>query len=149
MERKQFYALFGDYDTGLTVTELSRYSRSLNGFKSEMQSDRVDFNVFVSDTSQAFVKDEIRGEGISGLYYLSRKNIVANSEKIVIETRDRFRSEEILSSESLTRFLDYDIDYDNGTTDYIKGESYLPRMICFDYKSTQRLMACDETNYRY
>jgi len=27
LERGQFYALFGDYATGLTVTELSRYSR--------------------------------------------------------------------------------------------------------------------------
>ncbi|MBA2413573.1 MAG: DUF11 domain-containing protein, partial [Burkholderiaceae bacterium] len=31
IEKAQFYALFGDYDTGLTVTELSRYSRTFNG----------------------------------------------------------------------------------------------------------------------
>ena len=35
IERDQFYALFGDFDTGLTVTELSRYSRSLTGLKTE------------------------------------------------------------------------------------------------------------------
>ena len=41
IEKAQFYALFGDYDTGLTVTELSRYSRTLNGIKSEYQGKTV------------------------------------------------------------------------------------------------------------
>ncbi len=36
MERDQFYALYGYYNTGLTFTELSRYNRSFNGVKSEL-----------------------------------------------------------------------------------------------------------------
>ena len=115
IERDQFYALFGDYDTGLTVTELSRYSRQLNGVKSEMKSDHFDYTLFASQNDQTFVKDEIRGDGTSGLYHLSRKNIVLNSETVVIETRDRYRSEVILSSQPLSRYLDYSIDYDTGT----------------------------------
>ncbi len=115
LERDQFYALFGDYDTGLTMTELSRYSRQLTGVKSEMKSDHFDYTLFASRNDQAFVKDEIRGDGTSGLYHLSRKNIVLNSETVVIETRDRYRSEVILSSQPLSRFLDYSIDYDTGT----------------------------------
>ncbi|MEK7850604.1 MAG: hypothetical protein AAB275_01865, partial [Deltaproteobacteria bacterium] len=71
IERDKFYALFGDFETGLNVTELSRYSRNLNGLKSEMKGERFDFKVFASDTNQAFVKDEIRGDGTSGLYRLS------------------------------------------------------------------------------
>ncbi len=35
LERDQFYALFGDMDTGLNQTVLSQYSRSMTGFKSE------------------------------------------------------------------------------------------------------------------
>ena len=35
LERRQFAALFGDFETGLTVTELSRYSRTFTGFKSD------------------------------------------------------------------------------------------------------------------
>ena len=115
IERDQFYALFGDYDTGLTVTELSRYSRQFNGVKSEMKSDHFDFTVFASQSDQTFVKDEIQGDGTSGLYRLSRKNILINSETVVIETRDRFRSEVILSSQPMSRSLDYTIDYDAGT----------------------------------
>ena len=115
IERDQFYALFGDYDTGLTVTELSRYSRQLNGVKSEMKSDHFNYTLFASQNDQTFVKDEIRGDGTSGLYQLSRKSIVLNSETVVIETRDRYHSEVILSSQPLSRYLDYSIDYDTGT----------------------------------
>ncbi|MBI5970505.1 MAG: OmpA family protein, partial [Deltaproteobacteria bacterium] len=115
IEKDRFYALFGDMDTGLTVTELSRYSRSFNGFKSEFKGEMLDFNVFVSDTKQAFVKDEMQGDGTSGLYRLSKKNIVLNSESVTVETRDRFKSEVIITSRKMGRHMDYSIDYDAGT----------------------------------
>ena len=116
LERKQFYAMFGDYDTGLTVTELSRYSRSLNGIKSEYRGETVGYNVFATVTAQAYIKDEIPGNGTSGVYKLSRGNVVINSDKIRIETRDRFQSQNIISRQSLTRYLDYDIDYGTNTS---------------------------------
>ncbi|MDO8445944.1 MAG: hypothetical protein Q7T53_07585 [Deltaproteobacteria bacterium] len=123
IERDKFYALFGDFETGLNVTELSRYNRNLNGLKSEMKGERFDFNVFASDTNQAFKKVEIRGEGISGLYDLKSENIVLNSESVTIETRDRFKSEVIISSVTLSRHIDYNIDYDAGTI-YFKSPVY-------------------------
>ncbi|MBW6512366.1 MAG: OmpA family protein [Desulfuromonadaceae bacterium] len=115
IERNQFYALFGDYSTGLTTTELSRYSRSLTGLKAEWNTDNAQLNVFASDTGQVFVRDEIRGDGTSGLYRVSRTDLVVNSEKISIEVRDRFRSEQVLSKRELHRHSDYEIDYDDGT----------------------------------
>jgi uncharacterized repeat protein (TIGR01451 family) len=115
LERKQFYAMFGDYDTGLTVTELARYSRTFNGVKSEYRNEVVGYNAFASSTAQAFVKDEIQGNGTSGMFKLSRANIVVNSDKIRVETRDRFQSQIIVSTRSMTRYLDYDIDYALGT----------------------------------
>ena len=114
LERKQFYALFGDFDTGLTVTELSRYSRTVNGVKSEYKGEKVGYNAFATVTAQAYVKDEIQGNGTSGIYKLSRGNLVINSDKVRLETRDRFQSQIIVSTQTLTRYLDYDIDY--GTT---------------------------------
>lgn len=115
LERNQFYALFGDMQTDMTRTELSKYVRSLNGFKSELRSEHFDYTVFAADTRQGFAKDEIRGDGTSGRYTLSRKKLVINSEQVTIETRDRFHHEVILKSESLSRHADYDIDYDAGT----------------------------------
>lgn len=140
LERGQFYALFGDYDTGLTITELSRYSRSLNGFKSEFRSRRGGWNVFAADTHQAFVKDEIPGDGTSGLYRLSRSSIILNSEKIVIETRDRFHSEVVLSSRTLSRHHDYNIDYALGTLYFkepifTRDSSFNPNIIVVDYEA--------------
>ncbi|MGA1795806.1 MAG: DUF11 domain-containing protein [bacterium] len=140
IERGQFYALFGDYDTGLTVTGLSRYSRSLTGFKTEGQSEYYTFSAFVSETNQAFVKDEIRGNGTSGLYHLSRSNIVQGSDKVTIQTRDRFRSERIISVRQLTRHLDYAIDYETGSLYFkqpvmSKDEQFNPVYIVVDYES--------------
>ncbi|MGC1455088.1 MAG: OmpA family protein [Nitrospirota bacterium] len=140
LERDQFYALFGDFNAGLTVTELSRYNRNFTGFKSEMKTKDYEYSVFVADTSQAHVRDELQGDGTSGLYHLSRKNIVLNSERITIETRDRFKSEVILSSQQLTNLLDYTIDYDAGTIFFktpvfSRDGNFNPNFIVADYES--------------
>lgn len=139
LERDQFYALFGDYDTTLTVTELSRYDRTFNGVKSELQTDRYSMNVFATDSGQLFIKDEIRGDGTSGLYHLSHSSIVLNSEKIRVETRDRFKSEVIVETRDLQRHLDYNIDYDSGTLYfkrpvYSKDAEFNPVFIVADYE---------------
>jgi uncharacterized repeat protein (TIGR01451 family) len=143
IEKSQFYAMFGDYDTGLTVTEFSKYSRTFNGFKSEYKSETFSYNAFASSTDQAFVQDEIRGDGTSGLYRLSRGNIVINSDKVRIETRDRFKSEIILEAKELTRFLDYDIDYNLGTIFFrepvqVRDSAFNPVYIVAEYESADR-----------
>lgn len=140
LERDQFYALFGDFSTGLTLTELSKYSRNMTGFKSERKGENFEYTVFASENTQAFVKDEIRGDGTSGLYHLSRKNIVLNSEAVMIETRDRFRSEVVLTQQRLTRFLDYTIDYDAGTIwfkspVYSRDENFNPVYVVAEYEA--------------
>ncbi len=140
IERDQFYALFGDFTTGLTVTQLSRYSRSLTGLKSELRTEHYSFNLFGSETDQVFMKDEIQGDGTSGLYRLSRRKLVINSEKVIIETRDRFRSEVILASRGLARHVDYNIDYDAGTIFfkepiYSRDQNFNPVFIVVDYET--------------
>ena len=114
LEREQFYALFGDFETGLTVTELSRYSRTVNGLRTEYAGERLSVNAFAARSEQSFMKDELRGDGTSGLYRLSQKPLIIGSEKLRIEVRDRFRSERIVSTRELARFLDYSIDYFKG-----------------------------------
>ncbi|MEQ1661546.1 MAG: hypothetical protein ABL877_02495 [Thiobacillus sp.] len=141
IERRQFYALFGDYDTGLTVTEFSRYSRTVNGLKSEYQGKQFAYNAFATLTAQAFVKDELRGNGTSGRYQLSRRELIENSDKIRLETRDRFQSQTVVSSQSLTRHLDYDIDYQQGTLFFKspvleRDAAFNPIYIVAEYEST-------------
>ena len=115
LERDQFRAMFGDFQTGLDRSELSRYQRALNGIKVEYQGKLVEFNGFAARTSQNFARDEIPGDGTSGLYRLSHGGIVLNGERVRIETRDRYHSERILENRQLVRHVDYDIDYQHGT----------------------------------
>jgi len=120
LERSQFYALFGDFDTGLAVTDLARYERRFNGFKSEYRGENVGYSAFAAETDQSFNRDEIRGDGTSGLYRLSNAPIIANSEQVRIEVRDRFDSGVVLSTQKLSRFLDYNLDTLNGTVYFKK-----------------------------
>lgn len=114
LERRQFVAMFGDFETGLTVTELARYGRSLTGLKADFAGERVSASGFAARTDLGFGRDELRGDGTSGLYRLSRAPIVVGSDRIRIEVRDRFRTEVVRSTRELARFLDYRLDYATG-----------------------------------
>ncbi len=139
IERGQFYALFGDYDTGLTQTDLSRYTRRMNGVKSEYRGEKLAYTAFASENAQLFVKDEIQGDGTSGLYHLSRSPILINSESVRLETRDRFRNDVIVSSQPLSRNLDYTVDYFDGSLFFKRpvpdrDERFNPIFIVVDYE---------------
>ncbi|MCZ6618563.1 MAG: OmpA family protein [Gammaproteobacteria bacterium] len=140
LERDQFLALFGDFNTGLSVTELARYQRSFNGFKAEYHGDNVGYSVFATETDQSFVRDEIRGDGTSGLYRLGSAPIITNSESVRIEVRDRFDTARVLSSISMSRFLDYNLDALDGTMFFKKpvqsrDASFNPIFIVVEYES--------------
>ncbi len=115
VEKERFYTVFGDYSTDLNKTELSTYLRKFHGIQSVFQGDIVSFNAFVTESAQRFARDEIRGDGTSGLYQLSSTDIISNSETISLQVRDRFRSEVILSEVELTKDSDYSIDYIDGS----------------------------------
>jgi uncharacterized repeat protein (TIGR01451 family) len=111
LERPQFYALFGDYETGIDEPELARYVRAFNGVKAEYRSDRISAVAFAADSPNRHRHDELQGNGLSGPYALGARNILANSERVWIEVRDRLRSDRIVERRLLTRHVDYDIDY--------------------------------------
>jgi len=115
LERREFYALFGDFETGFTDTQLTRYSRTLNGVKAAYEGTKLRATGFAANSDTLYTRDEIQGNGLSGPYRLSGRNIVPNSDKLRIEVRNRFRSELIVSSRELARHIDYDIDIVSGT----------------------------------
>lgn len=140
LERETFFAVLGDYETGLTITELARYNRSLHGVKSGYRGKNVSYSVFGAHTDNQFVKDEIRGDGTSGLYTLSARELVTNSEKITLETRDRFHPERVIRAQHLTRYIDYSIDYRAGTVFFkqpvpTRDFDFNPVFIVVDYES--------------
>ncbi|MEO1202130.1 MAG: OmpA family protein, partial [Pseudomonadota bacterium] len=140
LERNQFYALFGDFETGLTVTDLARYQRRFNGFLSEYRGENAGYTAFAAESSQSFNRDEIRGDGTSGLYQLSNAPIITNSEEIRLEVRDRFDSGVVLETTVLRRFLDYNLDTLNGTVFFKKPVpnrdlNFNPVFIIAEYES--------------
>lgn len=114
IEKEKFYALFGDYQTNLTVTDLTHYDRLLTGVKSEYKGEKISSNIFASKTPTVSQRQEIPGDGTTGFYHASSK-IEPYTEVVTIVIRDKNQRDSILSQKVLTRFVDYDIDYDLGT----------------------------------
>lgn len=140
LEEGQFYALFGDYNTGLNQTKLSRYQRNLNGIKVEQGGGAFNYVMFAASTPQNSVRDEIQGNGTSGLYQLTHGGIVLNSEQISVETRDRLHADVVLNTQLMTQHIDYEIDYDNGTIFFkqpIAGhdQNFNPQIIVATYET--------------
>lgn len=143
LERREFYALFGDFETGMTMTQLTRYSRTLNGVKAEYSGKRVSVAGFAAHSDEVYARDEIRGAGLTGPYRLSGRDIVPNSDKLRLEVRDRLRPERVLSATPMTRHIDYDIDPTIGTIrfrDPVLGKDLAnnPVFIVVDYETYGR-----------
>lgn len=139
LERPQFYALFGDYETGMIEPQLTRYVRSFNGVKAQYRSEHVSATAFAADTPYRHRREEIQGNGLTGPYALGARDILPNSERVVIEIRDRLRSNRIVDSRALVRHIDYDIDYVAGTLRFrdpiLSRSSVLdPQFIIVDYE---------------
>ncbi|MBP6671576.1 MAG: hypothetical protein KA247_00425 [Bacteroidetes bacterium] len=115
LEKNQTYGLFGDYNTDLTGQEFISYNRTLNGVKFGHQDKHWRVTGFGSLTDRRATQVELRGQGLSGFYNLGYNDITPGTEKIRIETRDRFHTEVLLKVENRYRFSDYDIDYTQGT----------------------------------
>lgn len=115
LERNRSYAVFGDFNTSLSLNELARYDRTFNGAKAHYESTKDNADVFVTLTDRKVVQDEIRGQGISGYYFLGKSNIVMGTEKVRIETRDKRQNQIIISRAEKGRYGDYEIDYNQGT----------------------------------
>ncbi len=115
VEKNQSYLYYGDYNTGMSQQEFAMYNRTLNGIKFSDQEKQWNVTGFGSLTDRQAVQKIIRGEGLSGYYDLGYTHITSGSEKVRLETRDRFHSEVVLKVVEQSRFNDYQIDYEQGT----------------------------------
>jgi len=113
-ERGTSSTLLGDYRVDLGDGEFTRYQRDLNGVRSAHFGRRLRAEAFAAETDQAFVRELIPGDGTSGEYRLGNGDLVVNSERISVVTRDRLQPERELSRTTLVRFIDYSIDYVRG-----------------------------------
>ncbi len=119
LERDQTYLQYGDFATRLSQAELTSYQRVFTGVSAQTRTQRLITRAFAAQTQQTTQVDQIRGEGISGLYDLSaqarRLEIVEGSEQVVLQVRDRLHPEKVLQERRQYRYKDYDVDYQAAT----------------------------------
>ncbi|MGH8532111.1 MAG: hypothetical protein ACREV1_05110 [Gammaproteobacteria bacterium] len=106
------HLLYGDFlaQEPSEVRSLSAYHRSLTGLKGNFEKDWLSVNLFAANDTTRQAIEEIPANGTSGPFLLKNGNIVENSEKIEILTRDRHQPAGVLESEPQARFSDYTLD---------------------------------------
>ncbi len=127
LDRKRSYAMFGDFEADMEDLALAGYARKLTGVKIHLENSEGDFvSVTGARPDTAFARDVFPAGGL-GLLHLSHGEILAGSETVVLEVRDRRNPEIILSRETLGRSIDYNLNP-------LTGELFFLRYIStFDY----------------
>lgn len=116
VERGESYVMYGDYKTSNIFDDrlrLNQYSRTLTGFSSGIKEKKMGLNTFIAKTSSEKVVEELQGEGISGPYSLSNRDILEGSEEIKLVVYNKSNGS-IISETPLIRGQDYSIDYSLG-----------------------------------
>jgi uncharacterized repeat protein (TIGR01451 family) len=122
LDRGRSFAMFGDFDADMSGLALAGYSRKLTGVKLHLEDSAGSFvTVTGARPNTAFARDVISGGSLS-LFQLTYGEILAGSETVTLEVRDRRSPEIILSSESLIRSVDYNLDA-------ITGQIFLLRFV--------------------
>lgn len=114
------YGLWGNFKIGYADNELARVDRGLYGANLHYQTpattpfgeQRFMVDGFAAEPGTVAGRDEFLGTGGS-LYFLRHQDILAGSERIRIEVRDK-DSGIVAGVKNLTPVLDYDIDYLQG-----------------------------------
>jgi uncharacterized repeat protein (TIGR01451 family) len=114
IDRAQFSAMFGDYSTDLGGGSLTQFNRSLTGLHAQYRGEQVQVVAFAARTGAGYARDEIALDGTPGAYRLSRRDIVPGTDKLKIQVRNNTVAQEVVEERSLSRFVNYRIDYGTG-----------------------------------
>lgn len=119
VDHKRSYAMFGDFETDMEAP-LAGYSRKLTGVKAHLENSQGDFiTVTGARPDTAFARD-VFPAGSLGIIQLSNAEILPGSETVVLEIRDRRNPEVIVSSETLARSVDYNLDAASGSLFFLR-----------------------------
>ena len=127
VDHKRSYAMFGDYDAEMNDLTLTGYTRKLTGVKVHLENSGGDYITLTgARPDTAFARDVFPAGSLS-LMQLSHAEILPGSETVTLEVRDRRNPEIILSRDTLSRSIDYNLNP-------ISGELFFLRYIStFDY----------------
>ena len=116
LEKGDSQVMWGSFQTSLTGTELSQFSRALYGARAKFASEsttqhgekRGQVEVFAADPGTLQSREEFRGTGGS-LYYLRHIDITPGSERAWVEVRDK-DSGLVLETRPLVAVQDYEVN---------------------------------------
>ncbi len=139
VERGESFLRYGDFRTDLGKGEFLSYNRAITGVSSQLRSATAGVNSFVTRTSFSSQLDELPADGTSGFYYLTASPVVEGSERIVLETRDRFQPERVVHIQPMLRNRDYTINYFDGSILFkqpvaVTDGNFNPVMITANYE---------------
>ena len=116
LEKNKSHLLWGNFNTGITGTELSQYNRSLYGLQivseSPAETKFGDTKKLVSAFLSAGETRQDHNEFLStggSLYYLIHQRVTEGSEKVYVEVRDK-DSGRLKGKSVLVQGADYQID---------------------------------------
>ncbi len=115
LNKEKHFMILGDHEDGTfqdtVFTALDEHVRgmTLHGGFSQAGA-TVMTGVIRGETTT----DTIRGDGTSGPYRLNEAPVIAGSETVTIEIRDRANPNRVIQQRSQVRGQDYRIDYDDG-----------------------------------
>ncbi len=115
LERGMDWLAFGDLSTGAFASglALSGYDRALSGVAGHVTTGDVVWQGFGSTSTERLAQIQIRGRGMSGPYDIGVQ-LRPGTERVVIETRALENAQRYLARQEMERYVDYQIDYDNG-----------------------------------
>ena len=116
VERDRDWMAFGDLTTtgfaqGLS---LAGYRRALAGAAGSVGAGPLSVQGFVSSSRQSLRQLQLRGTGSSGPYLLAA-GMLPGTELVRLESRALENTARITSQQALVRYVDYQVDYDQGT----------------------------------
>ncbi|HET6975540.1 MAG TPA: isopeptide-forming domain-containing fimbrial protein [Pyrinomonadaceae bacterium] len=127
LDRDRSYAMFGDFEADLEDLELTGYARKLTGVKVHLENKHGDFISLTGARPDTSFARDVFPAGSLSLIRLSNSEILPGSETVVLEVRDRRNPETIISRETLSRSVDYNINS-------VTGELFFLRYLsAFDY----------------
>ncbi len=120
VDHRRSYAMFGDFESDMSDSQLAGYARKLTGGKIHVENAAGDFiSLGGARPDTAFARD-VFPAGQLGLIRLSHPDVLQGSETVVLEVRDRRNPERILSREPLQRSLDYNLDLATGQLFFLR-----------------------------
>ncbi len=148
VEKDNFSALYGDYrvDHDNSIRSLGSYNQNLTGVKVRLERGPGLLEAFGARVKNQKHSELIEGNGTALLYNLANTPILNGSEVIIMEERDRNTPGLVISSTTLTRFTDYNIDYINGQIQFQKtiptyNENGNPVFLRINYETRNKVNA--------